>query len=191
MIKGLEKKTVAVLALAVAMVIAMVVVVAIAFAGNEPPTTLRTTAPSIRPLRGPSASPIAPTPSIAPFTVAPTSEDLAELLEVLNSLEVTQEGVFEDPATPQFRAAHWLANNDTYREDNNLDWNHSKIIERYAAATFYFATNGTNWKLCGEFPMYCTITPWLSEADLCNWTNVECNPCPVCDGLVVEMFFCE
>jgi hypothetical protein len=42
----------------------------------------------------------------------------------------------------------------------------SKLLERYIAALFYFATDGDNWE---------DQTKWLSKDSTCDWYGVFCS----------------
>jgi hypothetical protein len=60
-----------------------------------------------------------------------------------------------DPGSPQFTAFEWLAGNA------NLDsYPVARILQRYALATFYYSTNGSQWK---------NNSLWLSDEDECIW----------------------
>lgn len=121
-------------------------------------------------------------PSGAPSSVpssAPTTDSFSALLEYLITLEVTQEGTFNDRSSPQYQAALWLADVDDREEDP------AKMLQRYAAVTFYYATSGDNWKLCGKNSPSCGDTPWLTPDDECEWFSLSCED----DGLITQINF--
>jgi hypothetical protein len=80
-------------------------------------------------------------------TPSPTDASIAEsprlvlLREALMHLS-TDPSVLQDPATPQYDALVWMADEDEAAidlEDTN------RLEVRYALAALYFATNGDNW----------------------------------------------
>ena len=69
----------------------------------------------------------------------------------------------DDPTTPQYRAFNWLLNDDpaqlTFKETND-----TILMERYAAAVFYYSTGGDNWIDKHMF---------LSNNSLCEWVAAD------------------
>lgn len=64
-----------------------------------------------------------------------------------------------DPASPQSQALNWLAHDDPAKLDLESAPS-SVILERYALAVLYFATDGKNWKDDFRF---------LSARSVCEW----------------------
>jgi hypothetical protein len=93
--------------------------------------------PSIAPISGaPSMASTSGAPSMAPTTPAPTSD----AFRVMASRIFTdpEEERPRDPASPQWQALMWLAYEDGYNTTIG-----SQLVQRYALATLYYATNGT------------------------------------------------
>ena len=152
-------------------------------------TVVREAPPSIAPSSMPSSMP----------SFAPTSETFSQFLAIVRGLNVTDfaaivEGLnvtdpdaLLDRNSPQYLAALWLVDDDLYWRSNSLEMDNPKMIQRYALATFYFATNGDNWSRCGRNSPSCGDVEWLSDADECDWLNVGCNEYDA----VEQMSFCE
>lgn len=79
-----------------------------------------------------------------------------------------------DSTSPQFRALDWIANRDSYQ----INPSDPLLIQRYALAVLYFATNGVGWK---------NQLNWLSGVHECQWTGDggvrKCNN----DGKVTDL----
>jgi hypothetical protein len=72
-------------------------------------------------------------------------------------------GALRDDSSPQFRALHWLADDDPAV----LDLYSTPIrilVERYVLVVLYFATLGENWVSQLNF---------LSVSSVCEWNNGE------------------
>eukprot|EP00980_Cylindrotheca_fusiformis_P011765 scaffold2803_cov76-Cylindrotheca_fusiformis.AAC.4 len=70
--------------------------------------------------------------------------------------------LLEDVSTPQGKAVEFLAT-EQYFDGDEILWkaNGTKLIERYTAVVFYYATGGPNWK----YKLY-----FLSSTrDVCDW----------------------
>ena len=75
----------------------------------------------------------------------------------------SEDGVFDaQPVTPQRKALNWLAFEDGMRLTPDNDHWIKKIVQRYALATFYFATNGQTWDNGYHF---------LTDIDECSWNG--------------------
>jgi hypothetical protein len=82
---------------------------------------------------------------------APTTDILMDLLDILLRLDTSTIDMFEDRSGPQYRAALWLADEDTYWwMGNTLSLEDPKVTQRFALATFYYSTGGNDWKQCGR-----------------------------------------
>lgn len=120
--------------------------------------------PSVAPSGAPSAVP----------SSAPTTNRFNMLLDYLETLPITPAGLFEDRSAPQYQAALWLADDDSFLTDNDLEFSDPKALQRYAVATFYYATGGNNWKLCGKNSPSCGDVAWLDSSDECTWFSIDC-----------------
>ncbi|CAB9502108.1 serine threonine-protein kinase BRI1-like [Seminavis robusta] len=69
-------------------------------------------------------------------------EDLVALL-VRADISALQD--LEDPNSPQYQAADWMANEDESELDLDGDTNLPAITQRYVLMVFYFAMGGPNW----------------------------------------------
>jgi Leucine-rich repeat (LRR) protein len=103
-------------------------------------------------------------PTRSPVTLVEGADDLLTLLTTValdGGVGLNTEG------SPQRSAFQWLGSSAT------LDsWTDVQLIERYALATFYFATDGDRWA---------TNTNWLTDSDVCTWfigDEVASNGCP-------------
>lgn len=73
-------------------------------------------------------------------------------------LGITPPNILEDPASPQYEARRWLL----FRDSENTGLHPSRVLQRYALATFFFATGGVDswaenaWLKGHE----CASSPW-------------------------------
>jgi hypothetical protein len=127
----------------------------------------------------PSNDPVV-TPTVTP-SQSPTNANnnpLNILTEILLNNTVTDAEAFQNDTSPQFLALDWLANDDPALLD--LDSTPPVIlVERYALAVLYYATNGEDWSNELNF---------LSASSVCEWTKggkgvAACNE----DRLVVSL----
>lgn len=151
-------------------------------------------------------------PTPAPTTLAPTEvptnsptfpcnltpEERATQIRVLLST-VSDDALFDDPASPQAQALEWITNEDEIQPvlcpnqigagcSRNGDFN--PLVQRYVLAAFYFATEGETWTNCSE-EGNCdrVVTPfgvanervgdtstanWLGPENECEWGGVAC-----------------
>ena len=139
-------------------------------------------------------------------TPAPTTARFQQMVDVLSTLLVkpefvvgadgtgmiasstTLEDLLMDPKSPTYRAMHWLANDDPLQlpfDDTNelfVDGNTTTkvsytLLQRYALATFYFATGGSvggNGDV-KEDGKWWKDDNWLSDTSICQWFGLECN----------------
>jgi Leucine-rich repeat (LRR) protein len=77
---------------------------------------------------------------------------------------------FKTNDSPQYRAAEWLAMNDTRDLDSNNN-NLDELRERYALTVFYFATGGGDQKWMYDIG-------WLTRHSHCQWNK----PFPGAEG---------
>ena len=126
------------------------------------------------------------------FTNAP-SQSPSALLKVLPSAKLNStiqsqyddvaefSSVFSNETSPQFLAATWV------EESGMSDMSDARIINRFALATFYFATNGDGWTKCGRESNHCSSDiEWLTAENECEWYGVECNDD---DSEITKIFF--
>jgi Leucine-rich repeat (LRR) protein len=93
------------------------------------------------------------TPSQPPSESPGISE--VELLAILITASFDDGEALMDPGSPQSTAFEWLAGNA-----NLNSYGMAQILQRYALATFYFSTNGSQWK---------DNLLWLSDEEECTW----------------------
>lgn len=130
-----------------------------------------------------------PIPSTFP-TAAPTNKDWVELLSLIRSAldddEYFQKVFVDDPNSPQYQAAMWMTNEDTFRRGNESSaeaeteaegYYYSLLLQRFALATLYFATGGDEWSGCNRLDPICTTQEagWLSPVDECAWRAISCD----------------
>jgi hypothetical protein len=153
--------------------------------------TVQTPAPTVAATESPTPSPTRatspPTEAPIPATAAPVSSPSFSptTVRLLNFIEVfcvpiSGETVFEDQTSPQFQAAKFLAEDDPFASsiaDETI------LAERYAMATFYYATVGRNWTRCNADDTSCA-NPWL-VGDVCSWESLTCNA----DGRIISINF--
>lgn len=140
----------------------------------------------------PDSSPDASTPESTvsgPLTTEPTDPptDAPTTLQwgqFLNAFLIPNSGeeVFQDKDSPQYRAAKFILD-DPYTDIVSTT---GRLNDRYASATFYFATEGENWKSCYFDDSNCPSGQWL-EGDVCDWYAVSCNS----DGRVTSFIFAD
>jgi hypothetical protein len=122
-------------------------------------------------------------PSFAPTSTpssAPTTEGLADFLDNMkffySGKEDYYDEVFFDTGSPQYRAAVWVVDEDLYPKSGFAD---PSFIQRFALATFYFATMGDLWEQCDRNDEACGAaeesTAWLSNSDECTWFGLQCS----------------
>jgi hypothetical protein len=80
--------------------------------------------------------------------------DEEEIVEILSAVSSDGGVAFQTPGSAQNKAFHWLAN-DTFTGYHSDE----KLIQRYALATIYYATNGEAWL---------NNSLWLDNGDECG-----------------------
>ncbi|KAL9188256.1 hypothetical protein ACHAXT_006634 [Thalassiosira profunda] len=86
------------------------------------------------------------------------STKLTDLLHIVEKI-TPDAAVFGNPHSPQSKALEWAKNDLTI-----YDVEASRVAQRYALATLYYATNGTGWT---------TNTKWGNGHE-CEWFGVGC-----------------
>ena len=93
-------------------------------------------------------------PSSAPTTIFSSTGRLGDILrEIMSHFESpTLEQDLTNPESPQYRAAVWMAEKDEHPATANLTYPLNQTSfdllqfrQRYALATFYYATDGDRW----------------------------------------------
>ena len=131
-------------------------------------------------------------PSQAPSTSLTTAAttNTRTFDKVLSIIESHYDGteqfgtIFSDESSPQYRAAAWVANDVSTDKNIGSD---DRVIRRFALATFYFATNGDEWFVCGRESTSCDVSrQWLTGANECDWYAIGCDQD---DSHITEIFF--
>lgn len=94
-----------------------------------------------------------------------TTESEHKYVMIKNVVEpLSGKAAIESTTTPQYKALSWMSNDDTMPMNANIT---SAIIQRYAIATLYFATNGHLWTNSYNF-----LDSSKSE---CEWNTLNDN----------------
>ena len=104
---------------------------------------------SRQPLSGSMPPSMSPTPTLGP------QEYVKQLKALLPDFSTT--AIEQDQIGPQAKAFAWLTLDESF--SNYTD---ETLIQRFAMATFYFATDGPNWR---------KSVGWLDYTDDCSWHN--------------------
>jgi Leucine-rich repeat (LRR) protein len=109
-----------------------------------------------------------------PASFAPIELSNALLNKVFDTFPAaTQESVSSTASTPQSRAWFWLVTPSVSHPALPGDDPVKRLRQRFALATFYFATRGENWT--SQFG-------WLSSGHECLWSGCSCNGTGVAPG---------
>ena len=145
--------------------------------GISPPPisvpTLTPPGPTAAPNTQPTTTTPAPTVSFAP-SAAPSTQRLAQFIQIF-LIPVSGEEVFEDTNSPQYRAAEFLADEDTIGPTLEST---GQLADRYALSTFYYAMDGDdNWTSCKQGDTECEGgTAWMDPTvNHCEWAFIDCN----------------
>lgn len=113
-------------------------------------------------------------PSSMPSSMPSTSPTFSSngLVTLLSSASTDNGVALKTPGTAQSQALTWLVN-----QPFSGDYSDSRLIQRYALATLYFAMNGDRWF---------NNDNWLTEQNECDWSFPEGSPCDN-DGRVVHI----
>ena len=153
-----------------------------------------TTAPSAGPSASSSAVPstsltqpptsppnASPTTSPGPCGISP-EERSTLIMAVLDT--VADPILLRDPTTSQGKAANWLIGEDELLVCPDDD--SCALIQRFALAVIYFATNGDGWLQCSANPLatdFCGLenpfigaSRFLSGESECKWAGITCDP---------------
>ena len=142
--------------------------------------TLRTSAPTPTTESLPTEFPTqAPVPSME-TSPPPTTSDFATFVQNFAST-VSKASVFNDPTSPQYKAAEFIANDSNYTSTIADD---ALMGDLYAIVVFYYSTGGDHWYDCSRESDNCPGIKWLtSDVTHCDWNWVFCNEA----GRVVDL----
>lgn len=113
-----------------------------------------------------------------PIEIDPTTLDdsitgplMQQLLNAYDRKELDSSDLNEDAGeTAQRRAFYWMAT------DKNLNkYDHTQVMQRYALATLYYATNNVPTRFEENPIPWKTAHLWLSNAHVCEWKGIVCN----------------
>jgi len=130
--------------------------------------------PTISPEVAPIMAPTQFTTANAPFTLAPTYT-LAYVTFVEEfAKKKSDPAVFEDPTSPQYKAADFIANVVEYKSIITDD---AMLGDLYALSVFYFSTGGDSWYECSQGSDNCPDgVSWMSSTvPYCDWKWIACN----------------
>ena len=122
------------------------------------------------PASSPSSPVLAPSGDGICIGVSDSQRERDLLAEILKAANVKD---FSNENTPQAQAAKWLISDDA----RQLCPGDESILQRYAAATIYYSTNGNDWSQCSaNSASPCPLdNRWLSSESECFWNGVACN----------------
>jgi hypothetical protein len=89
-----------------------------------------------------------------------------KVVDYLVEHSISDEEKLNTPGTPQYEAALWIADHDTYQMDIP-DKPEDRFLERYVLALFYHATGGSRWRYNPNF---------MTGADVCDWNGETLSP---------------
>jgi hypothetical protein len=145
-----------------------------------PASSLSSHSASESPSRSPSASPAPDAQAIASDSAAPSASPgppstTQSINTFVSQLPSFTRNALELPTSPQSRALHWLT-----ADPSLASYSDARILQRYALATLYFATNGGNDELISA--QWLAAGGWLSyDLHECSWfstvENSSGNPC--------------
>ena len=95
------------------------------------------------------------------------SDRLQMLLQVYRARSTGNTAALSDKTSPQYLALEWIADKDPTKIPLTDDTPWKFVDERYALATFFFATGGSSgtWSIDEN---------WLSSKDVCQWHGISC-----------------
>jgi len=115
-------------------------------------------------------APTTAAPSMTP-SAAPTVEQFSlELIAYIESIRISTNPIryplVTANTTPEELAIQWLLQEDTLELSLEDEIDLERLKNRFALATFYFATGGPTW---------ITNTSWLVAEDGCTWYGISCS----------------
>ncbi|CAB9513341.1 expressed unknown protein [Seminavis robusta] len=78
--------------------------------------------------------------------------------------------MLDSPESPQARALSWVAGSDKYDE-----YNDDQRLQRYALASFFYATYAVRNAYVTQQVPWTTAEKWLSEEHECDWEGITCS----------------
>lgn len=150
---------------------------------SGPTSPLATPSPILAPTPSPTVSPGTPTTSpTIPTGTTEVSDRFFQFVQNYASV-ISGEEVFEDPGSPQFRAAQFIADEAEFNSDLTSV---AQLDDLYALTVFYYSTNGDDWTECSQGSDVCDEESWLNpQLSQCNWNWIDCND----EGRVVDIIF--
>ena len=164
------------------------IIVASVKPSNHPTLERQSNSPTINTSVSPSYSPTFIThSSFKPSNEPSTERDQirAAYLPILETISDPSDLI--DPTTSQYQAADWII----FHDELNLQPNDVGLLQRYALATFYFATtsdkNGNDviWNKCGassvaknnrcDIDRQTIVYPFFSKFSECSWFGITCD----------------
>jgi hypothetical protein len=110
-------------------------------------------------------------------------KEKAEMRDMISSV-LTREGINADGLTNsgsyQGKAFNWVY------ENSGDDMERSQVLQRYALASFYYATFKVQTLYTPNPPEWKSSTNWLSDTHECEWQGVQCSSRMRVDGIVLE-----
>ena len=150
---------------------------------SDPIVIIQTGAPAPSASVVPNSSPTqAPTPKDVP-TLPPTTAAFATFVNQF-ALEISGSEAFENPDSPQYKAADFIANDAEYAPRLS---DKAMLGDLYAASVFYFSTAGEYWFECSQGSDNCPdgISWMSSNVTYCHWSWIGCNDA----GRIVDIVF--
>jgi hypothetical protein len=143
-----------------------------------------TFAPTAAPVSAPTLPPIVttPQPTTPAPSAAPSTQRIKQFIEVFLVPRFGTEP-FEDTNSPQYRAAEFLADEDTIASGSpSID----HLGDRYALAVFYYSTAPLGWVTCAKDDANCA-NPWMNPDEThCDWDFIGCDETT---GRVIDLIF--
>ena len=93
--------------------------------------------------------------SLSPIPLIPKNKE--ELLQIIGRVSSDNGTAIQSIGSPQSLAFEWLVSDQT---TNSSVYSDERIIQRYALATLYYSTDGSNWL---------DNAGWLSKENECTW----------------------
>ncbi len=90
-------------------------------------------------------------------------ERFEQVKTLLTDGGITSATEFQQPTSPQYKAAAWISNDDELEMDipASIDEDSYLFVQRYVMAVFYYALGGENWINTASF---------LTGEDTCDWS---------------------
>ncbi|KAG7345456.1 RHS repeat-associated core domain containing protein [Nitzschia inconspicua] len=138
------------------------------------------------PTASPGSSPSSTVPPGTPTATPTRLDDVSDqFVQFVNNYarRISGDEPFEDPSSPQFRAAQFIADESTFGSTiSSL----GQLDDLYAVTVLYYSTKGDGWTECSKEGTNCDGEPWLSpDVSNCEWNWITCND----DGRVVDVVF--